>query len=274
MLAGAAVAIGAVVAAGFDRAVAQWPAVSLGALVASLFTGAGNAMNDVYDRETDRVNHPNRPIPAGLITPGSAVNLAFGMFALAAFLSVFINLPAFGLVLVSLLPFGLVLVSLLLMIAYEKWFKASGWSGNLVIAWLVGSLFLFGSVCVYEGRVRPIQIGGSLALLAGLSTVAREVVKDMEDLAGDVDRATLPKRRGLPFAARVAQVFLVLTVGLSAVPAILGILGLPYVGIVLVADAIFIYAALHAMRSPRRSERAMKGAMALALVAFLAGGLA
>jgi geranylgeranylglycerol-phosphate geranylgeranyltransferase len=126
---------------------------------------------------------------------------------------------------------------------------------------------------VYEGAVRPLQIAASLAVLAVLSTVGREIVKDIEDVAGDVDRTTLPKARGVPFAGRAAQAFLGLAVVLSAVPALLGVLGPSYVPLVALADAIFIYAALYSTRSPGRSERAMKAAMVVALVAFLAGGL-
>jgi len=264
LIAAAAVCVGAVVAVGTSEAALQWQAVAFGAVVAFLFTGAGNALNDVYDRETDRVNHPDRPIPSGQVSPRAASVLAGSLFAAAILAGMSINIPASG----------LVLASLALMVAYEERFKASGWSGNLLIAWLVGSLFVFAGLCVYGGRVEPLAIAASLAVLAGLSTVAREVVKDIEDLAGDVDRATLPRRRGIPFAGRVAQAFLAAAVVLSVLPAILGILGPWYPPLVAAADAIFIYAAWHATRSPGRSERAMKGAMVVALAAFLAGGLA
>jgi len=260
----AAVGVGAVVAVGLDGAAAAAPSVALGALVTFLFTGAGNALNDVYDRDVDRVNHPERPIPSGRVTPEAAFELAIVLFAAAVFLSLLIS-PA---------AFVLVLVSLALMVSYEARFKASGWSGNLLIGWLVGSLFLFAGLCVFRGDARPVQVAASLAVLAGLSTVGREIVKDMEDVAGDVGRTTLPKARGIPFAGRAAQAFLVLAVALSAVPTALGVLSPWYAPVVAVADGIFIYAALHATRSPGRSERAMKVAMVVALVAFLAGGLA
>jgi geranylgeranylglycerol-phosphate geranylgeranyltransferase len=259
----AAIGVGAVVAVGLDGAVARAASVALGALVAFLFTGAGNALNDVYDRDVDRVNHPERPIPSGRVTPEAAFDLALVLFAAAAFLGLLINVAALG----------LVLLSLALMVSYESRFKANGWSGNLLIGWLVGSLFLFAGLCAYGGEVRPMQVAASLAVLAGLSTVGREIVKDIEDVAGDVGRATLPKTRGVPFAGRAAQAFLALAVVLSAVPAALGILSSWYAPTVAAADGIFIYAALHATRSPGRSELAMKAAMVVALAAFLAGGL-
>lgn len=258
-----AVPVGAVVAVGFGAAAAQWPTVLLGALTTFLFTGAGNALNDFYDREVDRVNHPDRPIPAGEVAPETARDLALALFFAAIVLSLFVN-PA---------ALGLVLLSLLLMAAYEARFKARGGSGNLLIGWLVGSLFLFAGLCVFGGRAEPLAIAGTLALLAGLSTVSREIVKDIEDVAGDVGRTTLPKVRGTAYAGRLAVTFLVVAVILSAVPPVLGVLRVWYVPVVVVADLAFLYAATLAARAPARSERAMKLAMVVALVAFLAGGV-
>jgi geranylgeranylglycerol-phosphate geranylgeranyltransferase len=258
-----AVGVGAVVAVGAGRAAALALPVGLGALVTFLFTGAGNALNDVYDRDVDRVNHPDRPIPSGRIRAQRAFDLALVLFLGAIAGSLFINMAAFL----------LVLISLVLMVAYEERFKARGGSGNLLIGWLVGSLFLFAGLCVYEGRAPPLQVAASLALLAGLSTVGREIVKDIEDVAGDAGRTTLPKQRGIPFARRAAQAFVLLAVALSALPVAVGILGAWYVPVVAAADALFLYAAVEASRSAARSERAMKLAMAVALLAFLAGSL-
>ena len=263
LMSAVAVPVGAVVAVGLAGVASRVTSIAFGALAVFLFTGAGNALNDVFDRDVDRVNHPNRPIPAGEVSPGRAFDFALALFLAAVVASLLVNLAAFA----------LVLVSLALMIAYEERFKANGWSGNLLIAWLVGSLFVFAGLCVYAGRAAPLQIAASLALLAGLSTVGREIVKDIEDVAGDVGRTTLPKQRGIPFAGRAAQAFVALAVLLSVLPAVFGILRVWYLPVVGVADAIFLYAATQASRSPAKSERAMKAAMAVALVAFLAGGL-
>jgi len=262
LMSAAAVPVGAFVAVGADGVASQSLAVGIGALTTFLFTGGGNALNDVYDRDIDRVNHPDRPIPSGQVAAARAFDLALVLFVLAILAGLAINVAAFA----------LVLISLALMVAYEERFKTSGWSGNLLIGWLVGSLFLFAGLCVYAGRVAPLEIAASLALLAGLSTVAREVVKDIEDVAGDVGRTTLARTRGVAFAGRVAQGVLLAAILLSAVPILLGVLGPWYAALVAAADGIFIYAALHAARSPGRSERAMKAAMVVALVAFLAGG--
>jgi geranylgeranylglycerol-phosphate geranylgeranyltransferase len=59
----------------------------------------------------------------------------------------------------------------------------------------------------------------------------------------------------------------------SPVPYILGIFGWLYLLIVILADAIFIYAALSLKKSPRRASGGAKTAMFVALAAFLLGGL-
>ncbi|MFQ6013696.1 MAG: digeranylgeranylglyceryl phosphate synthase, partial [Thermoplasmata archaeon] len=60
---------------------------------------------------------------------------------------------------------------------------------------------------------------------------------------------------------------------LSGLPPALPVLGLAYLPVVLVADAIFIYAALNAARRPGLAQRAAKYGMLVALLAFLAGAL-
>ena len=130
------VAIGGVVGVG-SRAwgdLAQ-PLV-LAAAAAAAFTAGGNALNDIFDRETDRINHPDRPLASGHLTVGTARAFAGSAFAIAALLAVFIN----GLAL------AIVGVNVLFMVSYEAWLKARGPAGNVVIAYLVGSLFLFAGV--------------------------------------------------------------------------------------------------------------------------------
>lgn len=257
------VAIAGVVAAGFEGAVDRvWP-LALAALAAALFTGAGNALNDYFDRETDRVNHPDRPIPRGDVSPESAVRFASILFALSLALGYLVNLWAVA----------VVALNFLVMVGYELAFKARGASGNFLIAYLVGSLFVFGGVAVFGGETEPLQRAILLGLCAGLATGGREVAKDVEDVAGDVDRVTLPKRLGVRAAGVVAALAFVTGAAFSFVPFILGLFGLVYLGIVLVADIMFIYAGAYSARNPGRAQRVAKYGMIVALAAFLAGGL-
>ena len=259
----AGVAVGGIVAVGS----AAWGpfAVPLlyAALAAALSTAGGNALNDLFDRETDKVNHPERPLVSGAVTEPEARRFLGAAFVAAA---------ALGL-LASPLCLVIVLVNAVLMYVYESGLKRHGAPGNLVIAYLVGSLFLFAGFAVYRGDARPLVATGILALLALLATVGREITKDIEDMSGDVDRRTLPQQIGAASAGRVAAAALVAGVVLSAVPWYAGVLSWTYAAVVLPADGMFIYAALYSAANPTRSQHVTKYAMVVALLAFLAGAL-
>ncbi|HEY4704672.1 MAG TPA: UbiA family prenyltransferase [Thermoplasmata archaeon] len=257
------VGIAAVVAVGWAGVQAIPWTILLAAGAAALFTAGGNALNDYFDRDTDAVNHPDRPIPRGEMSADEALRFAALTFALSLALAS----------LVGLLAVGIVVVNFVVMVAYEKTLKARGAGGNLLIAYLVGSLFVFGGAAAYRGDLAALDRTLVLGLLAALATAGREVAKDIEDLAGDVDRVTLPRRIGVRGAGAVAAAAFGAGVVLSIVPYVLQILGTVYLGVVLVADIIFIWSGAYSARNPGRAQRAAKYGMVVALAAFLLGGL-
>jgi len=261
-MAAAGVFIGGVVAVGSDAWQGALVDLLLAAAAAASFTAGGNALNDIYDRETDRINHPERPIPSGRLTVRSAMVFVAVAFVLATAVAFVVGLEALL----------LVLANLAVMLAYEAKLKSSGFSGNIAIAYLVGSLFLFGGLSVYAGERDALLRTGVLATLAFFSTVGREITKDIEDITGDVDRRTLPQRIGASRAGAVAAGCFTLGVVLSLFPWWFAVLPWPYLVLVLVADGMFIYAALYSAKNPGLSERVAKVAMIVALVAFLLGG--
>jgi geranylgeranylglycerol-phosphate geranylgeranyltransferase len=66
-MAGIAVLIGFIVAGGLLQL--HYTVLALAVVSAFLITGAGNAINDYYDRNADKKNAPHRPIPTRI--PGS-----------------------------------------------------------------------------------------------------------------------------------------------------------------------------------------------------------
>src|SRR5438132_906778 len=79
------------------------------------------------------------------------------------------------------------------------------------------------------------------------------------------------RRFGSRPAGFVAAIALFVGVALSLVPLALGVLSLGYAILVIPADGMFIYAALHSAANPARSQRVTKYGMIVALAAFLAG---
>ncbi|WP_232687925.1 geranylgeranylglycerol-phosphate geranylgeranyltransferase [Halobacterium zhouii] len=255
LAAGGLTFIGAFVAGGaFDHATATVAAVG-----ATWFaTAAGMAINDYFDREIDRINDPERPIPRGAVSARGSLAFSAVLFAGAVVLSVL--LPPLALAIAAVNLTGLV--------AYTNYFKGLPGAGNALVAYLGGSTFLFGAAAVG----RPVA-GGVLAALAALSTFTREVIKDVEDVAGDRAEGlnTLPIAVGEQRALWVGTVSLVVAVGASPLPYALGTFGVWYLVAVVPADAVMIVAAYRSFENPASGQRLLKLGMFLAALAFLVG---
>ena len=240
-----------------------WISVVLAAFSTAFVTAGGNVVNDLLDRESDRVNHPNRPLVTGAITPAAARTTAFALLVGAGLVAIPVILlrPLVGLLLA---------VALGALLSYEFRFKSEGFGGNLLVAFLTGLVFLYGGAAVgMPFAVVP------FGLMAFFATLSREVIKDMEDLAGDVNRRTLPRVRGLSFSAGVARGAVATALVLSVVPLFIllpldSVAGIMYAAFVLVADALFVVSVSWLPTRLHTEQTVSKGAMAVALLAFLA----
>ena len=240
-----------------------WALIVLAAASTALVTAGGNVLNDLEDIEGDRVNHPERPLVTGAISVQGARILAVGLFAggIEAALPVILVEPLVGVILA---------IALASMLAYEFRLKAAGFGGNLLIAALTGLVFLYGGAAA--GNVLVLVPFAAMAFLASAS---REVIKDMEDMEGDVGRSTLPKTHGLPVAGRVARVTVGAAIALSFVPLFWFVraasdAGIIYLALVVLADAIFAVSVAFLPRRLHWEQTMSKAAMTVALFAFLA----
>ncbi|MFA6108651.1 MAG: geranylgeranylglycerol-phosphate geranylgeranyltransferase [Candidatus Latescibacterota bacterium] len=237
----------------------------LAALAAALVTGAGNALNDVLDLEIDRVNRPGRPLPAGGLSPRQAVLAAVvlavtGMLAAAAVSPVHLGITA------------LVLAGLA---AYSLRLKGTVLWGNLLVALLGAVAFPYGALTT--GTLGRAWIPAGFAFLFHLG---REIVKDIEDIAGD--RAgharTLPLVHGPRRAAGVAVAVFALLVPFTWVPWLTGAYGLRYLAAVLAVDLLLVWTTLCLIRRPTglpdgRLGRLLKSGMLVGLLAIVLGEL-
>ncbi|TYL35907.1 geranylgeranylglycerol-phosphate geranylgeranyltransferase [Natronococcus pandeyae] len=223
-----------------------------------LAVGAGNAINDYFDREIDRINQPDRAIPRGAVSPRGA--LVFSIVLFLGSVGLALTLPLLAIVLAG--------VNLVALVAYTEVFKGLPGLGNALVAYLVGSTFLFGAAAV--GEIGPAAV---LFLLAAVATLTREIVKDVEDLEGDREEGlnTLPIAIGERRALLVATVLLVVAVLASPLPYLLEYFGTAYLLLVLPANAIMLYAAYESFEDPTAGQSHLKYGMFLAAVAFIAG---
>jgi len=238
-------------------------AVVLAAISTSLVTAGGNVLNDLLDREGDRTNHPDRPLVTGEFSIGGARFLATALFVSGAVVVVpviFIE-PLVGVLLV---------VAGGALIGYEFRLKSRGFIGNLVVGFLTGLVFLYGGAAAGNALILV-----PFAAMAFFATLSREVIKDMEDVAGDVGRSTLPKTHGMGLSGGVAQAAVGIAIALSAVPFLWfvrwgSVVGIIYLVLVLAADGVFVASVAILPKRLHWDQTMSKVGMTIALFAFLA----
>lgn len=238
-------------------------------LVLAVFsiTGAGNAINDYYDRGIDAVNRPDRPIPSGKVSPQTALRFAVLLFLIGLACTVFTN-P---------LCMAIAVFNSLLLAAYSAWLKRGPVLGNLSVAFLSGSIFLFGGA--YAG-LEELLLNLPLALISFCAMVARELVKDAEDIPGDqaAGADTLAIRIGVRKTAVIAFLAVCLAIVASFIPT--GRFGLFYLAGIIPVDIIILAAAARGLgcRTPEcikqsKSSTLLKAGMFLSLVVFTLSAL-
>ena len=256
--------VGGLVARGAGISVPSilWLFLALAGVSTALITAGGNVLNDLLDLEGDRVNHPDRPLVTGEISVGSARALAVILFVGGTLVAVPV---AFSEPLVA----AILAAAILLLVAYEFRFKRVGFLGNLVVAFLTGMVFLYGGAAAGNAVVLL-----PFAAMAFLATLSREVIKDMEDIAGDVTRSTFPKTYGMNAATGLARAAVVGGIVLSFVPlawfvALASWVGIIYLVLVGAADAIFGVSIGYLPDRLHYEQTMSKVAMTVALFAFL-----
>lgn len=247
--------IGAFVAGGTNA-----PFLTTAAVLATILaTGGGNAINDYFDREIDAINRPERPIPRGAVSPSVALGFSLFLFAVAVGLTL----------LLPILAIVIAVVNLLALIAYTEVFKGLPGIGNALVAYLTGSTFLYGGAAV-GGDLETVLI---LFVLAAGATMAREIVKDVEDIEGDREEGlnTLPIAVGERSALLIAAAFVVFAVVVSPLPYLLGTFGAIYL-LLLIPTLLGLAAGMYrSFEDPATGQTWLKASMFAAAVAFVAG---
>lgn len=253
-MAGVAAVIGLALAGSFNA-----QAFALIFLAVFLVTGAGNSVNDYYDREIDAVNRPMRPIPSGRIGPSMAFNYSLALFAAGSLLAGLVNQICLVVAIFNSIS----------LFFYARNLKATPLAGNVCVAYLTGSTFLFGGAASGLAGLLANQVP---FLLSFLATMSREIAKDIEDMEGDRlgGAKTLPILAGEKLSAGLAAAFALAAVALSfAAP-----FGMAYLAIAAVADLFFLISMQKIAKADAAgSQKALKTGMAVALLAFLAGAL-
>lgn len=236
--------------------------VWLATLSCFLITGGGNAVNDIADRDIDKINKPQRPIPSGRLSGRGVGILSLFLFIL-------------GIAIASLVSFKLMKMAILvtiLLLLYSFFLKRRGLRGNIAVALLGGLPFVYGGIAVKY--ITPTTIPFIFAFLFHFS---RELIKDIEDMEGDRGYAqTFPLVYGVERAKKLVNILVVLLIAFTFFPYIAGIYRLPYLLAVLLLVNIPLVVLLYLINRERisfsRASRWLKWGMLGGMVALILAG--
>lgn len=235
----------------------------IAAVVVFLVTGAGNSINDYFDHKIDAVNKPERPIPSGRIHLQKALIYSITLFTLGTIIAFMIN------ILLGIIAF----LSSLLMIYYARDLKTKCLIGNITISFLTGLCFVFGGIAVDQ-----IMVSIYLGFYAFLMTMAREIVKDMEDMVGDEKEGaeTLPIVYGKRKSSIIASFFMIIASVSSPLLYFMGIFSIFYLIVLIIAIIVFLSGAIsilkdQSLENTRKISKRIKVGMGITFLAFAVG---
>ena len=245
------------------------------ALIVFVCTGAGNTINDVFDVKIDEINKPNRPIPSGRISLENARNYAFALFGIGIALS-FVDSYLVN----SIWPSVIVVPAAVIMYLYARNLKAMPLIGNLTVATLTGFCFVIAGVVIAcaTNSLKILFISIYLGLFAMFMTLAREIVKDMEDIEGDKQEGarTFPILYGKKISSIISIILIVVTTLMCPILYIFKIFNLGYMMIMVIPIIIFLYSAYSLKLNPpeetcAKVSKNLKIAMLISFIAFVVG---
>jgi len=224
----------------------------------SMITSAGFAVNDYFDRESDAVIKPKRPIPAGALSLKQVVATAIILFALGLIFAVLINS----------LSFVILLVDSVLLLVYSAFVKRkSGFAANVLVGLLVGTAFIYGEAVV-SNTVSVIAL--SLYPIA-CGTIGGNVLRDILSFEGDskIGYPTLPQKVGNSKSVKIAAFFFITTGVLAPLPYLLGKFTVYYLPFILLWSILLVYSSVRLVTSTptvanvRKHERVITMSMIL-----------
>ncbi len=199
----------------------------------AFITSAGFAINDYFDRESDAVIKPKRPIPSGALSLKQVVAISGLLFTLGLIMAFFINWLSFAIIAAD---------SLLLLIYSTLVKRKSGFAANVLVGVLTGTAFMYGEATI-SGTVSLISL--SLYPIA-FGTIGGNVLRDILSLDGDskIGYPTLPQKIGSVNSVKVAALFFTLTGLLAPLPYFIGKFTIYYLPPILLWSVLLIYCSI------------------------------
>ena len=187
-------------------------------LASVCIAAAGYIINDYFDENIDQVNKSSKVIVGKFIKRRSAILLHAILSFIGLALSFYIGYQLSNI----LIPFFNFLAIIILLV-YSSTFKKKILIGNILISLLTAWVILVLTLAEYRFRISPgdvvwqrlLKMSFVYAGFAFIISLIREVIKDMEDMEGDVRYGckTMPIVWGLPVSKVFTAVWIVALAG-------------------------------------------------------------
>lgn len=249
--------------------------IILCALIVFVCTGAGNTINDVFDYKIDEINKPSRPIPSGRISLKNARNYSYVLFAIGVIISLIVSY-----LVGAIWPTVIVVPAVIIMYLYARNLKAMPLVGNLTVAILTGFCFVIAGTVIScaTDSLKILFVSIYLGLFAVFMTLAREIVKDMEDIEGDKleGARTFPILYGKRISSIISIILIVVTTLMCPVLYIYHIFNIYYMIMMIIPIIMFLYCAYSLKLNPpeevcAKVSKNLKIAMLISFLAFVLG---
>ncbi len=204
--------------------------IVLGFLSIFFISATSLILNDFFDLEIDRINAPERPLPAGLVTEREVVLLSIVVAVLGFITGYLIRLEAL-LVIILVWAVGFL---------YNWRFKKAGLIGNLMVSFSVGMTFIFGGIAVNKPFETVVWF---FAIILMLVDLGEEIAADAMDIEGDrrAGSRSLALVLGREKALKISGTVFLLVVAASSLPFLLGWLEWIYLFPILLMDLVILY---------------------------------
>jgi len=225
--------------------------LGLSSLAFVLTCSGGYAINDYFDRESDAIAHPERPIPSKVLSPTVVVQFTVVTFAAALGVGLMIN-P---------LAFGIIVFNIVFLILYPSFFKRRLWFlSNVAIGLVEGiTVPIFAEAALFQ-RVSVISLSFTGIVFAGIGF---NIIKDALGVNGDakVGYLTLAIKRGPRTAVKVGAVLCFIAPITFVFPYVVGVVSAAYLIPIVLMGCIELLFVLSLFRNPN-AQNVKKGVRA------------
>ena len=177
-------------------------------LIVMSFCSFANIINDLFDIETDKINNPQK----------NFINLKFNQYQTLIILIIFSITP---LILAHIYfpnkALYYLYIILLLIIIYTPYLKGIPLIGNITISFIISSVFIITELVLYNSISKILFYP---TLLTFLLTLIREIIKDVDDLKGDLNAGinTFPTVYGIENSKYLLLILTIQLIILSIYP--------------------------------------------------------